>query len=55
MVHFRQMVFLWLISLTGILWVGFLAWVAGYFLEGVMIAGLIIFTNLIVIAFHSRM
>jgi len=49
------MVFLWLISLTGILWVTFLSWYAGYFLEGMMIAGLIIVTNLIVLEFHSRM
>ncbi len=55
MANFRTMVFLWLISLTGILWVSFLSWFAGCFLEGIMMAGLIVATNLMVLVFHSRM
>jgi len=54
MTRFRTLIFLYLISLTGLLWAVFLSWYAGYLLEGAMIAGLIVVTNLIVIAYHLR-
>ena len=54
MTKFRTYIFLYLISLSGLLWSTFLAWYAGYFLEGVMISGLIVVTNLFVIMMHFR-
>jgi hypothetical protein len=51
---FRTLVFLYLISFTGLLWSVFMSWMGGYFLEGVMMAGLIIATNLIVIVMYYR-
>jgi len=54
MAKFRTYVFLYLISFSGLLWSAFLSWIAGYFLEGVMMAGLIIMTNFIVIVMHFR-
>ncbi|HUH78825.1 MAG TPA: hypothetical protein VLY83_02905 [Methanoregula sp.] len=54
MTRFRTYIFLYLISFSGLLWCAFLSWYAGYFLEGVMMAGLIIVTNLIVIMMHFR-
>jgi hypothetical protein len=54
MSRFRSFVFLYLISFTGLLWAVFLSWYAGYFLEGVMMGGLIGGTNLIVIIMHLR-
>jgi hypothetical protein len=54
MIQFRTLVFLYLISFAGLLWALFLSWVAGYFLEGVMMAGLIFVTNLIVMISYFR-
>jgi len=54
MTKFRTYIFLYLISFSGLLWSVFLSWIAGYFLEGVMIAGLIVVTNLFVIVMHFR-
>ena len=54
MTKFRTYVFLWLITFAGLLWCAFLSWFAGYFLEGAMMSGLIIGTNLIVIVMHFR-
>jgi hypothetical protein len=54
MSKFRTFVFLYLITFAGLLWSVFLAWMAGYFLEGAMMAGLIIVTNLIAMVMHFR-
>ena len=54
MSKFRTLVFLYLITFPGLLWSVFLAWIAGYFLEGAMMAGLIIVTNLISMVMYFR-
>ena len=54
MSKFRTLVFLYLISFAGLLWAIFLSWLAGYFLEGAMMAGLIIITNLVVMISYFR-
>lgn len=54
MSKFRTLVFLYLITFAGLLWSVFLAWIAGYFLEGAMMAGLIIVTNLISMVMYFR-
>ena len=54
MTKFRTLVFLYLITFSGLLFSVFLSWMAGYFLEGAMMAGLIIVTNLVVIVMHFR-
>ena len=54
MAKFRTLVFLYLISFAGLLWAVFLSWVAGYFLEGVMMAGLILVTNLFAMISYFR-
>ena len=52
MTKFRTLVFLYLISLTGFLWSVFIAWYAGYFLEGAMMVGLIVLTNMVIAVTH---
>ena len=54
MTKFRTYIFLYLITFTGLLWAVFLSWYAGYLLEGLMMAGLILVTNLFVIIIHFR-
>ena len=54
MSKFRSLVLLTLISFAGLLWAVFLSWMAGYFLEGAMMAGLIGITNIIVIILQIR-
>lgn len=54
MTKFRTLVFLYLISFAGLLWAVFLSWLAGYFLEGAMMAGLILVTNVIVLISYFR-
>ncbi len=54
MTRFRTFVFLFLISFAGLLWSVFLSLAAGDFRLGAMIAGVIIFTNLVVILNHLK-
>jgi hypothetical protein len=49
MSKFRSLIFLFLISLAGLLWVTFLMMYAGWFLEGMLILLLIGGTNVMII------